>query len=177
MKELLDKLSSYNLFNYLLPGVLFAAIGERVTSYSLLEKDIVVGVFVYYFIGLIISRIGSPIIEPFFKAVKFVRFAPYQDFVRASQTDTKLEVLSETNNTYRTFCSLFTALVNLKLYENLEKSHPESFLHSTTLVLCLLLVLFCFSYRKQTTYITERIAATLDEGKTSGTHSDTNKEE
>ena len=29
MKDLLDKLSSYNIFNYLLPGVVFVAISHR----------------------------------------------------------------------------------------------------------------------------------------------------
>ena len=163
MKEFLDKLSSYNLFNYLLPGILFAAVGERITSYSFLEKDIVVGVFVYYFIGLVISRIGSLIIEPFFQMIKFVKFAPYKDFVRASQADPKLELLSETNNVYRTLCSLFIALICLKLYENFERSHPKLFLYSPVLVLFLLLVLFCFSYRKQTAYVTKRIDTAIED--------------
>ena len=178
MKEFLDKLSSYNLFNYLLPGILFAAIGERITSYSFLEKDIVVGVFVYYFIGLVISRIGSLIIEPFFRIIKFVKFAPYPDFVKVSQTDMKLELLSETNNMYRTLCALFTVLVCLKLYENFESSHPNLFLHSPTLVLFLLLALFCFSYRKQTVYVTKRIDAAMeDKENASASPQDTNKQE
>ena len=64
MKDLLDKLSSYNLFNYLFPGVLFAAFGDRLTSYSLLIDDIMIGFFIYYFIGLVISRLGSLFLEP-----------------------------------------------------------------------------------------------------------------
>lgn len=59
-----DKISSYNLFNYFLPGVLFAALADTVTSYNFLQSDLVVGVFVYYFFGLVISRFGSLIIEP-----------------------------------------------------------------------------------------------------------------
>ena len=66
MKDLLEKLSSYNIFNYLFPGVLFAAMGSHLTSYSLLIDDTVIGVFVYYFYGLVVSRVGSLVLEPDF---------------------------------------------------------------------------------------------------------------
>jgi hypothetical protein len=57
MKELLDKISSYNLFNYLLPGVLFATLAEYLTSYHLVQDDLVVGAFVYYFMGLVVMAV------------------------------------------------------------------------------------------------------------------------
>src|SRR5436190_18350950 len=98
MKELLDKISSYNLFNYLLPGVLFAALADIVTSYKFVQPDLLVGAFVYYFFGLVISRLGSLVIEPLLKALSFLHFASYEDFIAVSQKDAKLEVLSEVNN-------------------------------------------------------------------------------
>jgi len=52
MKEILDKISSYNFFNYLLPGILFVVITEEFTSYSFIQENLVLGVFIYYFIGL-----------------------------------------------------------------------------------------------------------------------------
>ena len=58
MKELLDKLSSYNIFNYLFPGILFCVISKTLIGYNLIMDDIVLGVFLYYFIGLTISRMG-----------------------------------------------------------------------------------------------------------------------
>ena len=67
MKDLLDKISSYNLFNYLLPGVLFALLADGLTSYTFIQSDIVVGIFLYYFMGLVISRVGSLAIEPILK--------------------------------------------------------------------------------------------------------------
>jgi hypothetical protein len=69
MKDLIEKLSSYNLFNYLFPGVIFAVISEKMTSYSFLQDDIIVGVFVYYFIGLVVSRFGSLFLEPVLKKI------------------------------------------------------------------------------------------------------------
>ena len=63
MKEIIDKLSSYNIFNYLLPGVLFVAIAKNFTEYNLILDNDFIGAFFYYFIGMVISRFGSLIIE------------------------------------------------------------------------------------------------------------------
>ena len=49
MKELLDRLGSYNIFNYLLPGAVFAAIASSLTDYSFIQNDVLVGAFVYFF--------------------------------------------------------------------------------------------------------------------------------
>lgn len=77
MKELFDKLSTYNIFNFLLPGILFAVVGGEISSYTFVQQDIVVGAFVYYFIGLVVSRVGSVIVEPIFKALGIIKFEPY----------------------------------------------------------------------------------------------------
>lgn len=157
MKDLLEKLSSYNIFNYLLPGVVFVVLADALTTFHFVQKDIVLGVFLYYFIGLIISRVGSIVIEPLLKWSKFVKFAPYADFVTASKEDKSLEVLSEANNMYRTFCSLFLSLIFLKIYERLSIIFPIIGRWATEFLVVSMLVLFCFSYRKQTQYITKRI--------------------
>ena len=161
MKELLDRIASYNLFNYLLPGVVFVALAEQVTSYSFIQDDLVVGAFLYYFIGLVISRIGSLFVEPVLKKVAGVKFAPYPDFIKACQKDAKLEVLSEANNTYRTLCSLFLVLLLLKGYEWFALRCPLLESWSVPILLCLLLLLFILSYRKQTRYVVDRVKAAL----------------
>src|SRR5580704_4088860 len=102
MNELFAKLTSYNVFNYLLPGIVFAILAGDIIRYPIVQKDIVTGAFFYYFLGMVISRFGSLIIEPVLKWITFVKYADYKDFVVASQKDPKLEVLSEVNNTYRT---------------------------------------------------------------------------
>jgi len=40
MEDLLAKISSYNFFNFLFPGVIFAVIAERVTSYTFLHNNL-----------------------------------------------------------------------------------------------------------------------------------------
>jgi len=159
MKEILSKLSSYNLFNYLLPGIIFVIVASEITRYSFMQEDIVIGAFLYYFIGLVISRFGSLVIEPLLKRFSFVQFQDYNDFVAASKKDEKIELFSEVNNTYRTLSSLFVLLLLLRLYEKIEGTFPLLKDWHGFILLMLLLIMFLLSYRKQTGYISKRIKA------------------
>ena len=164
MKDLLDKLSSYNLFNYLLPGIIFVVVSSSFTAYSFVQQDVILGVFIYYFIGLVISRIGSLVVEPILKRLKFVRFAAYEDFISASKADEKLELLLEVNNKYRTLCALFFLILLLKGYEGAVACFPVVGQWGGVVMIIGLLAMFLLSYRKQTRYITQRIAKTLKKG-------------
>ena len=159
IKNILSKLSSYNLFNYLLPGIVFVVLANKFTHYSFIQQDIVIGLFLYYFIGLVVSRFGSLVIEPLLKRLLFLQFADYKDFVAASKSDEKIEMLSEVNNTYRTLCSLFIILLLLKLYEKICGRYTFLKEWDAIGLAVLLLVMFLFSYRKQTNYIKKRINA------------------
>lgn len=159
MKEIVDKLSSYNIFNYLLPGILFVVIADKYTDYSFIQENIILAAFVYYFIGMVISRFGSIIIEPFLKKISFLRFASYKKFVIASKKDTKIELLSEVNNSYRTLTSMLFLLLVLKLYNWIENKFGISQNVTSLITIVLIFIMFLFSYRKQTNYITQRIEA------------------
>lgn len=159
MSDLLQKISSYNIFNYLLPGTLFVILADAITHYSFAQQDIIIAAFLYYFIGLVISRLGSLIVEPLLRKSGFVKFTHYPDFVHASAKDLKLEVLSEANNTYRTFCAMLLALAGLKLYEVIDFHYLWLQGKGVYLIVAGLFVLFLFSYRKQTNYITKRVEA------------------
>ena len=157
MKDLLDKLSSYNIFNHLFPGILFVVILRKISSLDLLQNDLLTGAFFYYFIGLIVSRVGSLIIEPFLKWIGFLKFVAYRKFVAASKLDPKIDLFSEVNNMYRTLCSLFFLLILSKIYETYLMKLPFFLNYSTILIIILLLLLFVFSYKKQTEFLTTRI--------------------
>lgn len=157
MKDLIDKLSSYNIFNYLFPGVVLSLLTTKLTSYSLIFDNLFIGAFAYYFIGLVISRIGSIFIEPILKWSGFVKFAEYKDFVKVSKIDIKIEVLSEANNMYRTMISLLVTVLILIGTQNVAKHWSFFNENQDILVLIFLIFLFGFSYRKQTNYITNRI--------------------
>ena len=120
MKDLLNKVSSYNLFNYLLPGVLFVCVAKYFTSYNFIQENDFFGAFLYYFIGMAISRFGSLIMEPFLKWISFLKFTDYKGFIVASKSDEKIELLSEVNNTYRTISAMLILLLLLKLFDYLQ---------------------------------------------------------
>ncbi len=159
MKDILEKLSTYNLFNYLFPGVVFVVLGEAITDYSFIQQDIVLGVFLYYFIGLVISRVGSLVVEPLLKWASFLKFADYKDYVAATKKDERVELLSEVNNTYRTLCACFGLLILLKLFEVLGRRFLISQGVEFSMLVIVLLVIFLFSYRKQTEYVKKRVDA------------------
>ena len=166
-----EKITSYNVFNNLFPGIIFCFVLNHTTKFNIRTESILQNVFIYYFVGMVISRIGSLFIDKILKKIKiknkktkkkeaFLVFENYSDYIEASKKDEKIEVLSETNNTYRTLIALFFSLVIVKLY--------EMFLHNfllkvigknVTIVLLFLLLsaMFLFSYRKQTEYICERV--------------------
>ena len=159
MKDIIEKLSSYNLFNYFFPGVVFVVLANVITHYSFIQQDIVLGIFLYYFIGLVISRFGSLVIEPFLKRISFLKFADYKDFVAASKKDEKVELFSEINNTYRTLCACFTLLILLKIFASLESKLLFLKEWAALLLVVVLLIVFLLAYKKQTGYVTKRIKA------------------
>ncbi len=70
MTGFFEKITRYNLFNYLLPGMIFVIFISQTTNLKLIEissTNIVVLLFLAYFLGTIISRLGSLFIEPALK--------------------------------------------------------------------------------------------------------------
>lgn len=159
MKDIIDKISSYNIFNYLFPGVLFVVIAKYLTDFNFIQENNLLGAFLYYFIGMVISRFGSVIIEPILKKIKFLKFREYKRYVNASKKDPKIELLSQVNNTYRTLNSMMIILLFLKIYNILSIKFEFDIPVSLVVLTILIFLLFIFSYRKQTNYITKRIDA------------------
>lgn len=157
MEKVIDKISTYNLLNYLLPGVLFVVLAKNFLFIDLTQGNIVLDVFVYYFVGLVISRFGSLIIEKLLKKIKFIKFAEHKDFVNVSKDDPKLEILSQENNMHRTFIAMFVLLLLSKLYFYIETIYPFLLNYDFYILISLLLVMFLYSYRKQTIYIFKRV--------------------
>lgn len=158
MKDLLDRLSSYNVVNYLLPGVLFAYLVDAATTYRLLQADLIVGVFLYYFLGAVVSRVGSLVVEPLLLRMKFVTFAPYSEYVAAARSDGGLSVLSEVNNMYRSFCGVVLSVAVVFGYHSAAGYFPALSAAALPISLLSLFVLFLFAYRKQTDYIRRRVS-------------------
>lgn len=173
LSNIIEKVSSYNLFNNFLPGVITCYLIEKTTHFSILSNVFWQNFFIYYFVGLIVSRIGSILIEKTLRKIKyynikkrkkekFLNVAGYKDYVAATKNQPIIETLSETNNVYRTVISVFLTVLLAKVYDMLVYNLLSRFICVSQdlvfITLCVfMIILFVFSYRKQTTYISKRI--------------------
>ena len=155
MDSLLSLLNEYELFNNIFPGIIFLYFSNLQNYIPILDKiDIYEKLFLYYFIGLIIGRIGSLFLEPLFKKLEIIKFADYSKFLKAEEKDSKIHMLVLVNNMYRSFCVVFLFSFFWLIYKN-------DFLFSTLLlrflIILFLFFLFVYSYKKQTEYIKKRV--------------------
>ena len=157
MDKFIDKISSYNLLNNLLPGAVYIFLINILFGVNILENNLIENLFVYYFIGMVISRVGSVVIEPLCIRMRIVVYADYGDYLKASLKDNKIDILTETNNTYRTILSLCVMLMVSKIYLVLSKKILWFSSNSSFVIIVALLILFLLSYRKQTSYIKKRV--------------------
>lgn len=157
MKEIIQKISSYNLFNYLLPGTIYLGLVNKSTTIDIIDDNLFITGFLCYFTGMIISRIGSLIIEPVLKKLKFIKHKEYHEYIDASLKDEKIAVLSEQNNTYRSLFAMTLLLPLTIIYDRLRLTHEIIHDWDIWFILVGVALLFLFAYRKQTIYITKRI--------------------
>ena len=158
IESLAEKLSAYQVFNYLLPGAVFAATFGLVSRYNILVGNVVVDVIVIYFVGMALSRIGSLVIEPIFKSLRIVTYANYDDYLEAAKSDPTIPTLLQENNTYRTMTATFLSLLFVKIALSVQQHWAGTNLHLDWVWPIALLLLFALSYRKQTAYIRKRVS-------------------
>lgn len=161
MDELLKKISSYNLLNNLLPGAILCFVIRHFIGFGLPSDNIINKLFIYYFFGTIINRVGSILVENIYRKIKPDAFAKYSEYIEASKIDKKIDVLSETNNMYRTFLSLLIVIACVKVYFHIIE-HTTMFAKVVPYIVgAILIVIFTLSYGKQTKRIKERVETTL----------------
>ena len=133
------------------------SLGERLTSFSLIQRSWIVGIVLYYFIGLVISSVGSLIVKPVLERIGFVKEAPYEDYVEASESDSRIGILSAQNNLFRTLCAMSIILIGLKIGEKVMGILPWGADVYDFIFLVGLFVLLLLSYRKQAQDVVRRV--------------------
>ncbi|MEF4463037.1 phosphohistidine phosphatase [Escherichia coli] len=154
MDGLWEKISSYNIFNNLFPGALFVYFLERFTNVIISTDDVIKNFVLYYFVGLVVGRIGSTVFEPILRFMRVVRFSPYSEYINACQHDGKIEVLQEVANMYRTLFSMSLLLLGALYYADLftEKGYVAS-----KGICGAIAIIFLVSYIKQIRFIIKRV--------------------
>jgi len=156
MNELLSKLSSYNILNYLVPGAVFSILAERMSLIK--SPDLIAEQLVwFYFMGMVISRLGSIIVEPILKSIGFVNYSDYGDYLAACRIDQKIEIMVEASNTYRTIATVFLSLLICTLFMSASEWFEIDERLRGNIAIALLFALFLLSFRKQVNFITGRV--------------------
>lgn len=170
---IVEKVSSYDIFNNFFPGIIFCYILRKTTRFFLADGEVWENLFIYYFVGIIINRIGSIVVERTLKSIKvkdkennikepFLKFTEYDNYIKTSEEEPFIKKLNETNNVYRTIISMVIVIIVIKLYDSFLYDIVNSFGkvgHDFVFItVCLLIIiLFLYSYKKQTEYINSRI--------------------
>jgi hypothetical protein len=150
IKDVIDKLSSYNLYNYLFPGFVFVMILNKTTS--LLPYNLTfdfINIVLIYFTGLVISRIGSLIIEGILAKRLNLGEIDTSILIIKLKTNVKFEVIFEVMNMYRTIAAMLFLLTLMTLID--LSLHHYTWLISllNAIAEVLLATLFTFAYCKQ----------------------------
>lgn len=159
LDSIVEKISSYNLFNYLFPGAIFCLIGQSYLGIPL-QNSIVEQLILFYFTGLVISRIGSILVEPTLRKSKFLVFDTYSNYLKAVTADPKIDTLSVENNMFRSLATTFASLGLAKIAVTMFEMWPEFEQFKSHFAIFCLMCLFLLSYRKQTQFIFKRIQDT-----------------
>ena len=159
LKSISEKISSYNIFNNLFPGIIFCSVMTKITRFNFATDTI--------------SRIGSIFVEDTLKKIKikgkpYLVFADYKQYTTASEANPFIATLSETNNTYRTTISLLICIGAFYFY--------DSFIYDWIIKKCavgnklvalvggvFLIILFIKSYKKQTEYVKKQVEKYMNE--------------
>ena len=157
MKDFIDKISAYNILNYLIPGAIFWYMYPLVCNETLPGGKFIEELFAFYFSGMIIYGIGSIVVEPLFKKLKIVQYANYADYIKASKKDLKLETLSESNNSFRTIIALTFVLFIAKIYSIIRYFINVPTWITLVLLLTAIAVIFSLLYKKRTKFIKTRV--------------------
>lgn len=155
LTEFIKEIGSYNILNNLLPGAVYSFYLYFFAGINYMDINIVVLLFIMYFEGLIMSRIGS-LLEPYIiKSIK-AKSRDYKSYVEAEKVDPKIQILQRDANMYRTLMSV--QLVSILSFFALDRNILTP---SFVIAMVLGFLVFTFSYKKQRDYIINRIDIAL----------------
>lgn len=153
MTEMLSKFPYYDILNTIVPGVVFYFFWEQGDwSFNASNGFEIVGAIVFF--GLTASRIGS-FIEGLCLKIHLITRESYKDYVEASQTDAKIDILCRQRNLYRSIVGsvVLYFLMSLLFY----------FQCSYSVLASLVLLLYGAAYFKQNKYVFKRVRIAIED--------------
>lgn len=160
LEKIIDRINSYQFFNFFYPGAIFIGVFDYLLTKDLKEFSIWYLLLFCYFIGMTFSRIGSLFIEEPMIKWHVIEEINYNRLVKAEEKDSKVMLLLEICNTFRTLSATFIILTLLMLLEDCLKL-GLSFSNKEVGFCFLIAVLFLLSFRKQYNYVNKRVESVL----------------
>lgn len=164
MANALSKISAYELFTIFFPGVLTVGYALWVLDIKISDNGIFQYVFMFcaaYLCGIVISRLGSILVQPLAKKMGFIDWS--DGYYIAEKHDGKISILQKDLNMYRSLVIASLIAIVLAIYSVLCGNMDEDMYMFLVISLLFLLVVSLSSYRRQSKYITERINAVKNE--------------
>ncbi len=157
MDKFIEKLEEYEIFNYLIPGIIFTYLLKYYVGIDIFQSNVIEMAFIFYFIGSVISRFGSVVIEEILKKIKFIKYSNYNDYINAVKKDDFIKKLLISNNTYRTLCAGFLLILIIKCVKELVNYFNLQTGIIYTIVIIFGFILYLLSFKKQTGIIVKRV--------------------
>ena len=160
LERIIERFSSYEVLNNIIPGAVYTIFTEKLTSFNIQTGNVWSDIILCYFIGLVIGRVGSLVVDRYLKWRKKLHAESHSEYVKAEQKDKLVRELSAINNMYRTFtavalCLIFTVGFSLfwEEIQGCDCSKPVVII----IGFIILMIVFGKSYIKQTDYVASRV--------------------
>lgn len=158
MNELFGKLSIYEILNNFLPGILICGYALLLFNIPMEPTNVISIIFIcclFYFTGLLISRLGSLILQPLARKTNFIVWN--KAFFEAEKHDEKITILLRDMNLYRTLSiSAFAAFI-LTIISCCRSCISLNLCLILSITMIFISIIFLLSYRKQSKAINSRI--------------------
>ena len=155
LKNLVDKLSSYQFFNFIFPGALFLGILLYVGVNIKLIDNIWWFLLASYSIGICVSRVGSLVIEGALKRCNYIEQYDIKVYATKLKEDSFTGILLEIANMYRTLSALGLVLIVVSVFFVCQEEYVTFWI--LLIVGLSLTALFTKSFIKQYNYLIDKL--------------------
>lgn len=183
LNSIMEMIGAYEILNNVIPGAVYLTLVEKCTTFHFTNGNFIIDVIVYYFIGLLIGRIGSAIIKRPSKKRESFKTAVghriesllwgkrdsekcsednYDDYVVAEKEDVKVSRLSLIADMYRTLTSVSICVI-VTIFLDIIKVNTIllslSWVKTIIVIICCITMALIFrsAYVKQSYYIRSRV--------------------
>lgn len=163
MSDLAYLISNTRIVSCLVPGAMMCVFINNYFRVDFLKNDALFNIIIFYAVGVVIGRVGSIVIEPFFKNIGLIEKDNYARFIEAEERNPKLNTIDEICRFYRSLVALMIIIIVGLIVSFFLKMYSLWISFGALIAAILILVLMVFAYRKQSKYTIERINKVLEE--------------